>query len=70
MGDLAAAAPARRSCTACCARGGQVLRDLVDHVAAQKFSWDIFLIMLEEHRAPDSTRAGMRAVVLAGGAEL
>ena len=25
--------------------------------------------MFEEHRAPESTRAGMRAVVLAGGAE-
>ena len=45
-----------------------MLHDLVDHVAARKFSWDIFLMMLEEHRAPESTRAGLRAVVLAGGA--
>ena len=51
----------------CRARGGQVLHDLVDHVAAREFSWDIFLMLLEEHRAPGSTRAGMRAVVQAGG---
>ena len=50
--------------------GGEVLHDLVDHVAARKFSSDIFLIMLEEYRAPESTRAGLRAVVLAGGAGL
>ena len=60
----------RRSRTACRARRGQVLHDLVDHVAAPNISGDIFLIMLEEHRAPGSTRAGMRAAVQAGGARL
>ena len=51
-------------------RGGNDLNDLVDHAAARKFSWEIFLTILEEHRAPGSTRAGLRAVVLAGGAGL
>ena len=60
----------RRSRTACRACRGQVLRDLVDHVAAPNLSWDIFLIMLEDDRAPGSTRAGMRAAVQAGGAGL
>eukprot|EP00320_Phaeocystis_rex_P000042 CAMPEP_0119060364 /NCGR_PEP_ID=MMETSP1178-20130426/4335_1 /TAXON_ID=33656 /ORGANISM="unid sp, Strain CCMP2000" /LENGTH=57 /DNA_ID=CAMNT_0007041461 /DNA_START=126 /DNA_END=297 /DNA_ORIENTATION=+ len=38
MSGLAAAAPAPLlHCML--ARGGQVLRDLVDHVAAREFSW-------------------------------
>ena len=60
----------RRSTTACRARRDEVLHDLVDPVAAREIFWDIFLMMLEEHRAPGSTRAGMRAAVQAGGARL
>ena len=60
----------RRSRTACRARRGQVLRDLIDHVAAPNLSWDIFLMLFEEDRAPRSTRAGIRAAVQAGGARL
>ena len=58
----------RRSTTACRARRVEVLHNLVDHVAAREFFWDIFLMMLEEPRAPGSTRAGMRAAVQGGGA--